>query len=294
MALLSSMKSIKPRNSKIAQLLFYIFKELNDVLVLVLIIVSLMTFCRCILHRDLKSENCLVSDLLRAKVSDFGTSRAKSVSEELTMSSVGTPLYCAPEIFLGHSYDEKVDIYSFGLLLLEMAIEENIVDFISERWRFFNNKKRAPKTATHILLDMSEKGWRPVTEENPVACAPKSINTLIIRCMSLDPVLRPSFKEILRELQGPCFDEIATSVFLRRSADSLHDSQRVKEFALDSHDHSEIDVVVYPSEMHFSAHRRLSSSLGDATASSPSSFENPFNIGGSSEPEPIVSEKYNV
>ena len=46
----------------------------------------------CILHRDLKSENVLVTDYSSAKISDFGTSRAKAEEDSATMTAVGTPL----------------------------------------------------------------------------------------------------------------------------------------------------------------------------------------------------------
>jgi serine/threonine protein kinase len=66
-------------------------------------------------------DNVLVTEFLRAKLSDFGTSRAQGTDDDVAMTAVGTPLFCAPEILRGEAYDASADVYSFGLLLLAMV-----------------------------------------------------------------------------------------------------------------------------------------------------------------------------
>ena len=51
------------------------------------------------------------------------------------MTAVGTPLFAAPELFRGEHYDEKVDVYSFGMLLIAMGTNEELPAFVGERWR---------------------------------------------------------------------------------------------------------------------------------------------------------------
>ena len=173
----------------------------------------------CILHRDLKPDNCLVGDYSTVKIADFGTSQAKNV---VTMTAVGTPLFAAPELFRGEAYDESVDVYSFGVLLLNMAVELPIADFIGERWVKAFKKKRYPDPASglayhRVLIPIWEDGWRPISAELPVAEAPPTVHDLIIRCCSHSPAARPTFQDVVAALAGPCLAEVqgAGAVFPR-------------------------------------------------------------------------------
>jgi len=85
-----------------------------------------------VIHRDLKSLNLLlasavasVGDVPSVKISDFGLSRglqsdAPKVQACMT-SGAGTYHWMAPEVLDGHSYDEKVDVYSYGICLYELV-----------------------------------------------------------------------------------------------------------------------------------------------------------------------------
>jgi serine/threonine protein kinase len=73
-----------------------------------------------VIHRDLKSQNLLVDDMGVCKVADFGISTIKP-SVTRTMTSIGTPVYMAPEVIARDKYSEKADVYSFGVLVVEVA-----------------------------------------------------------------------------------------------------------------------------------------------------------------------------
>lgn len=86
------------------------FKE-PDLLKLFLEIVNGVRFLhsRSIIHRDVKPENVLVGDDHRLKVADFGIAAQHKRPWHKSKAAVGTPLYMAPEVQLGHTYDNSVD-----------------------------------------------------------------------------------------------------------------------------------------------------------------------------------------
>ncbi|PIN09254.1 Ca2+/calmodulin-dependent protein kinase, EF-Hand protein superfamily [Handroanthus impetiginosus] len=69
-------------------------------------------------HRDIKPDNILFDSRGRLKLADFGSAELFGVSE---MSGVvGTPYYVAPEVLMGKEYNEKVDVWSAGVILYIM------------------------------------------------------------------------------------------------------------------------------------------------------------------------------
>ncbi|XP_075097159.1 uncharacterized protein LOC107766684 isoform X2 [Nicotiana tabacum] len=74
-----------------------------------------------IVHRDLKSSNLLVDKNWTVKVGDFGLSRLKYETFLATKTGKGTPQWMAPEVLRSEPSNEKSDLYSFGVILWELA-----------------------------------------------------------------------------------------------------------------------------------------------------------------------------
>lgn len=135
-----------------------------------------------VLHRDLKSANILLDDSYTAKVCDFGLSRLKAQERSMT-GNCGTVQWMAPEVLANMSYNEKADVYSYGIIVWELLSRECPYDGMS---------------AIQCALAVLNRDKRP---EIPKWCPP-SLHALIKSCTKKDPNHRPSFVQILRALDA--------------------------------------------------------------------------------------------
>lgn len=133
-----------------------------------------------IIQRDLKARNALVDLHLNAKVADFGLSRLKD-DEDAGMTACGTPAWTAPEIVKLEQYDERVDVYSFGIVMWELIARE---------------EPYKGQGGVQVAYMAVEQGLRP---EIPHYC-PKVFAHLMMECWEEDPALRPDFGQILERL----------------------------------------------------------------------------------------------
>ncbi|XP_042239484.1 mitogen-activated protein kinase kinase kinase 9-like isoform X4 [Homarus americanus] len=160
-----------------------------------------------IIHRDLKSSNVLLSEIIdknelqfkTLKITDFGL--AREVSKTTRMSAAGTYAWMAPEVIKTSTFSKASDVWSYGVLLWELLTGESPykgIDTLAIAYGVAMNKLRL-----HIPTTVPTN-WRKLMEG----------------CWELDPHARPTLEVILSKL-----DEISRSNFTQTPHESFHTMQ---------------------------------------------------------------------
>jgi serine/threonine-protein kinase TNNI3K len=139
---------------------------------------------RSIIHRDLKSQNVLLDINWTAKISDFGLSKfiRPEKIQDLTLQ-IGTVPWMAPEVLQKQLYNEKADVYSYGIILWEMITKEK--PYSELMW-------------THEIATSVIHGKRP---KIPLDCPP-ILERLMKNCWQNNPNDRQNFSEITEILEN--------------------------------------------------------------------------------------------
>uniref|UniRef100_A0A671WTK2 LIM domain kinase 2 n=1 Tax=Sparus aurata TaxID=8175 RepID=A0A671WTK2_SPAAU len=178
-----------------------------------------------IIHRDLNSHNCLVKLDNTVVVADFGLSRLivedkvkpppekpsnkkrtfRRVDRKKRYTVVGNPYWMAPEMLNGKRYDEKVDIFSFGIVLCEII------------GKVYADPECLPRT-----LDFGLNVGKFVEKFLPEDCPP-AFFPLTVACCDLTPDNRPPFQK-LEDWFGALSLNQELGIPLPAELDELHQS----------------------------------------------------------------------
>ncbi|KAM4123921.1 hypothetical protein ACB094_01G193100 [Castanea mollissima] len=152
-------------------------------------------FHDCIIHRDIKTGNILLDDDLQPKIADFGLARLLPEDQtHLSTKFAGTLGYSAPEYAIHGQLSEKVDTFSFGVVVLEIICgrKTNEVqhafdgDYLLARaWKLYENNKHSE------LVDET------LNPEEYTAEEVKKMVEIALMCTQSSASIRPSMSEVV-------------------------------------------------------------------------------------------------
>ncbi|XP_038997878.1 probable receptor-like serine/threonine-protein kinase At5g57670 isoform X2 [Hibiscus syriacus] len=153
-----------------------------------------------VIHRDVKSSNILLSNNFEPQLSDFGLASriSSSASHTTSMDVAGTFGYLAPEYLMHGKMSDKIDVYAFGIVLLELLSGKKPID---------DNRPKGQESlvmwAKPILKDSNFSQLLDPQLGSSYEC--RQIERMILAatlCIRRAPLMRPQVSLIVKLLQG--------------------------------------------------------------------------------------------
>ncbi|XP_062232295.1 inactive protein kinase SELMODRAFT_444075-like [Phragmites australis] len=157
--------------------------------------------CRvgCIIHRDMRPNNILVTHDFEPLVGDFGLARWQPDGDMgVETRVIGTFGYLAPEYAQSGQITEKADVYSFGVVLVELVTGRKAVDINRPKGQQFLTEWARPLLEEYAIDELIDPCLGRRFCENEVYCMLHAANL----CIRRDPHSRPRMSHVLRILEG--------------------------------------------------------------------------------------------
>ncbi|KAJ4846243.1 hypothetical protein Tsubulata_012562 [Turnera subulata] len=150
-----------------------------------------------VVHKDIKSSNILLDSNMRAKIANFGL--AKSGCNAITMHIVGTQGYIAPEYLADGVVSTRMDVFSFGVVLLELISGKQAID---EEGKVLWAKAGGILEGNEERRVKRLETWMDETlvEESCSMESVMSVMAIAVACLHKDPAKRPSMVDIVYAL----------------------------------------------------------------------------------------------
>ncbi|XP_019458709.1 PREDICTED: probable receptor-like serine/threonine-protein kinase At5g57670 [Lupinus angustifolius] len=151
-----------------------------------------------VIHRDVKSSNILLSDDFEPQLSDFGLASRVSSSHSICTDVAGTFGYLAPEYFMHGRVTDKIDVYAFGVVLLELLSSKKPINNESPK-----GQESLVMWATPILKDGKlSQLLDPSLGSDYNQCHIERMVLAATLCIRRSPRLRPQICLLLKLLHG--------------------------------------------------------------------------------------------